>query len=325
MQETKYFSHAWKLLTGNKGWFKVVLLLALCEFVPILGFLGVLGYLYEWARLVAWGAEAAPKQKNIDIGGCVKGGWRVFVVMLGYGLVCALIYAVLANAFGDSFEGWPSFLIMVLMIFVNTFIEVAGVRASIYQGIGAGYRVDRLWDMVKRDAGGFAKVTGIKLLVELICGAIMIVPMMIFIFYLTGAAISAYSATSLLTGPSNMLGQAMTTSAIFVAVAMVLGSFEGIINTLLMALWIRQFNVPAWGASKDPLPEPAMASVQATLPPVPLQGQQPPQEPYQGAGTSYGQQGQQGQGNGVVFNGSPSNDNVVSGQGQDNHGDGTQQ
>ena len=79
MQETRYFSHAWALLTKDKGWPKVIVMLALWMLIPIVGWLWVLGYEAEWARLIAWGVEGSPKQKNINLSQCLTSGWRVFV------------------------------------------------------------------------------------------------------------------------------------------------------------------------------------------------------------------------------------------------------
>lgn len=82
MQDAKYFSHSWKLLTRDKGWVKPILVLAIAMFVPVVGPLAVLGYALEWARLSAWGVDAAPKQRGVKIGGCLVAGWRAFVVIL---------------------------------------------------------------------------------------------------------------------------------------------------------------------------------------------------------------------------------------------------
>ena len=58
MQETRYFSHAWALLTKDKGWPKVIVMLALWMLIPIVGWLWVLGYEAEWARLIDIGRES---------------------------------------------------------------------------------------------------------------------------------------------------------------------------------------------------------------------------------------------------------------------------
>ena len=68
MEDKKYFSRSWALMTKEKGWIKPILLMALACFVPIVGALGVLGYACEWARLSAWGVDSSPKQKGVKVG-----------------------------------------------------------------------------------------------------------------------------------------------------------------------------------------------------------------------------------------------------------------
>ena len=100
MQDAKYFSHSWELLTRDKGWVKPILVLAIAMFVPVVGPLAVLGYALEWARLSAWGVDAAPKQRGVKIGGCLVAGWRAFVVilvwMLLWGVATSVVTAIIA-------------------------------------------------------------------------------------------------------------------------------------------------------------------------------------------------------------------------------------
>ena len=81
-----YLSHSWGLLTRDEGWIKPLLVLAAAQLVPVIGPIGVNGYVLEWARLTAWGVDSSPKQKGVDIGGCIKSGARALAVSLGFGL-----------------------------------------------------------------------------------------------------------------------------------------------------------------------------------------------------------------------------------------------
>ena len=71
-----YISRSWDMLTRDKGWIKVILLLALASFVPFVGLIGLVGYGLEWARLTAWGIDSSPKQRGVRIGECLASGWR---------------------------------------------------------------------------------------------------------------------------------------------------------------------------------------------------------------------------------------------------------
>ena len=73
------FTTSWKMLTRDKGWIKPILLLTLVGWVPILGQIAVLGYGLEWARLTAWGIDAAPKQRGVDYGKVLTTGGIAFL------------------------------------------------------------------------------------------------------------------------------------------------------------------------------------------------------------------------------------------------------
>ena len=91
----RYLARSWALLTRDRGWVKPVLLMTVAVLVPIVGLLGVLGYALEWARLTAWNVNAAPKQRGVDLGACIKSGWRGFVVMLVWGIVSGVVIAII--------------------------------------------------------------------------------------------------------------------------------------------------------------------------------------------------------------------------------------
>ena len=282
-QNVGYFSYAWGLLKRDKGWPKVILLLGLAMLVPVVGWLGVAGYIYEWGRLTAWGVDAAPKQSGVQIGECIKSGWRVFVSRIGWGVVWGLVawFVGLVPVLG-------SIVVIVVGIFVETFLTVCAIRAEIYQDFTAGYQINRIYEMIKRDFKGFAKVTGISLLMGLVLGVVLALVSMIG-FAGTGASFigtvgstgSHYSTQAV----ARILGSFFVVALIVVMIGLFFRSWIDCITTNMVALWMRQFNVPAWGASGDPLPwSPtlptggASAAPQATPQQQPLYGYGQPQQ-----------------------------------------------
>ena len=136
----RYFARSWALLTRDRGWVKPVLVLSVALLVPVVGLLGVLGYALEWARLTAWGVNASPKQRGVDVGACIKSGWRGFVVMLVWGIVSGVVIALaealpLIGALVSLIWVFASFVYAVVMM-------VASLRATIYQKIGITKRTD---------------------------------------------------------------------------------------------------------------------------------------------------------------------------------------
>ena len=251
----KYFSRSWALLTRDKGWFKPVILLALSCLVPIVGPLGAFGYMLEWARLTAWGVDAAPKQKGVNIGECISSGWRGFVAELGWNIIYFIIAGILSaiSLFG----------LLNLAVFV----------AGIYQKIGAGYQANRIFDMVKADFAGIARIAGLNVVMNLIVGTFLAIISMIMMLpaitqlntlgvFTSGTTrtLTAAQATALV----GVIGSLAIPFCIIVIAALVLTTMESLVLTTSVGLWMRNFDVPSWGDSADELP--GIAPAQATAP-----------------------------------------------------------
>ena len=120
------FTTSWKMLTRDKGWIKPILMLTLVGWVPILGQIAILGYGLEWARLTAWGVDAAPKQRGVAYGKVLATGGIAFLVMLTMGLVTGIVdtilfgrwYSITSLPFGSS-------------IFADSVITLAGDVTSV--------------------------------------------------------------------------------------------------------------------------------------------------------------------------------------------------
>lgn len=228
----RYFARSWALLTGDSGWVKVVVLLALASLVPIVGLLGVIGYVYEWGRVIAWNINSSPKQHDVKIGKCIKSGWRVFLVMLVWGLCLGLIAGVLAII---PLIGTVLFVVFIIFIYLFAIgIQAAALSATIYQKISAGFKVSRIWQMWSHDIGGAVRVMLVNLVGSLctsVVSSIALLPLM----YSDSAA-------------------AYILSAVLGFVALTISMAVELLYVAASALWMRQFNVPEWGSPDDPLP-----------------------------------------------------------------------
>ncbi|MBR1829614.1 MAG: DUF4013 domain-containing protein [Atopobiaceae bacterium] len=299
-QNGSYYSRSWALLTKDRGWMKPLLVLGAAMLLPVVGFLGVQGYALEWARLTAWGVDAAPKQKDVRVGECIASGWRGFLGGVGYTLAAGIINNLMSTWF--SFLGIAGILGIAVTLAGSVAYTLASLRATIYQDIAAGYAFERLWEMVRRDTDGFVKVVLVTILTSLVAGlattllfTVAFIPMLVgFALQIDAGGVNLVSGN--ITEPTVRyiffefldrmvsLAPLMTILGYIGAVA---SAFVMLINTNAMALWVRQFDVPAWGASNDPLPmayglPPAGYSAQE----VPYQQQMPyqqAQDPYQQA------------------------------------------
>jgi hypothetical protein len=260
------------MLTQDQGWWKPVLLLALALLVPIVGWLGVVGYTFEWARLTAWGVDSAPKQKGVKVGACIGAGWRVFVVMLGLGIVLGIgvfiVQSILDAIFG---YGILSFLVTLVVLAIQIagglFISVASMRATIYQKIGPGYGLGQVWNMFKHDFPGLLRIFVIELLgiaaagiIGLICGAIMaswlfssVVPYLFSYGYGYAYYGAEYYIIQAVLSALSSVGPILIVVGYLVNIVSVV---FGLLSTNALGLWMRQFDVPNWGDSHEELPEP---------------------------------------------------------------------
>lgn len=280
-QKDCYFSRAWAMLAQEKGWWKPVALCALASLVPIVGPLAVFGYCLEWARRVAWGSTEAPS-RHVKVGQLIKSGWRGAVVFVGWNIVAAFVGGILGNLpwVGELL----SFAWGVFMIFVGMLVMVAAVRATVYQNFKAGYRAPTLWQMGSHDPWGLLRVWLIRLVAGVI---VVVVALFLFVpaaigsigffmdlgdyvsggygYYITEAE-EARLALEVVGYLFQQFGPAILITAVL---ALVSGVFVNLLSYCGVALWLRQFNVPAWGRDEDPLPEPVVPEAPAADVPVP--------------------------------------------------------
>lgn len=314
------FVTSWKMLTRDKGWIKPVLVLTLVGWIPILGQIAVLGYGLEWARLTAWGIDAAPKQRGVDYGKVLTTGGIAFLVNLSMSIIVAILGSMIfgttfgiAGIFGPigslfsnavsltAATGGVAFGLVaaVVNIFMSTFVLAACMRATIYDGFSAGWRVDRLFQMIMKDPGGFFHAYAVKLIGDIVIGAYSaIVSLFGMLFALGGmAGIMAYGY-----GIDHFrynLGQHLIDSLItmgpglvMVIVLLVIAAlfFGGVLTVAMqlvsinaMGQWFCRFDVNRWGTSSAPLPDGVPARSQsavygdASIPqqPVDVQGSVP--------------------------------------------------
>lgn len=308
IDNSHYLSRSWRMLTRDKGWYKPVLLLAVSLLVPVAGPLAVLGYQLEWARLTAWNVDSAPKQTNVDVGGCIKTGWFAFLVELVWGLALGLVVMLVSwlFSFNSSAQSFMGFVVSVVGAIIGVVIMAAQVRATVYQKIAPGFQLNRIWEMVRHDFGGVMRIFGIRILGSLVaCGAAVVAGLVLFVSYLP-AVINATSLASNYSSGLSSYGTGLATpygygygygtgssAAVRQIVAALLQPFSNPLFVILLVLvvyllvvigvtfalltynavglWMRQFDVVSWGKSADPMPAPLPTT----------DGSQAPQNPGQ--------------------------------------------
>lgn len=281
------FVSSWHMLTRDKGWVKPVLVLTLVGWIPILGQIVLMGYGLEWARLTAWGVDAAPKQRGVDYGKVLSTGGRAFLVSLSLGFVIALVLQVVfPGSLYMLFTGLTagnavsvatamasgaamSILTMVVSIAMGTFLQAATLRATLYDSFSAGWRLDRLFQMIGRDFGGFLKVLLVTLIGGAISGVYAFVVSLVLMLVVMGGVMSATAFVGLsgsyMNGWHFLLEQLLRIGAgpllLFIVVVIALAFVGSAISTAMslvsmnaMGQWFCRFDVHRWGVSADPLP-----------------------------------------------------------------------
>lgn len=273
-----YISRSWDMLTRDKGWIKVILLLALASFVPFVGLIGLVGYGLEWARLTAWGIDSSPKQRGVRIGECLASGWRALVVtfvwmfvwMLATGIVNSIADVLLPDALASLIGS----LLVLAQLFYILVVYVAVLRAAIYTKISAGLNPSRVLEMVKRAPGDLFFFVLIPIVGGLIVSAIWIFFMLLGgvsvlpeIIKMARAATGSFDDAMFIRHLTAMLRIVMPIAAIAGYLSAVVNAATSLLSYNAVGLWMRQFDVARWGGPSDPLP-PAASLPTSTVPPT---------------------------------------------------------
>lgn len=282
-----YFKTAWNDIKNSEGWFGKILLLALIAFIPVFGAIVVAGYLYGWARDIAWGIHG-PMPKRIfgnEDGKLYSRGFFVLVI----GFVLALVpWAVelvwmfvtgfsslmFGGAFGSGhfsggvfmFSGLLSLAFVALTIaaafMAMLFQWVGAMRMSVYGRLSAGFQFGKMWAMIRHDFAGLMRIFGMTVLLAIILSVVLYAVFFAGIFFsvFIGIAVTGGNVQAeYLDG--NVLGLILAFGGVAVVGMLVVGYVAVAISIWIEALtvralgyWTRQFDVPAWRGQDDPMP-----------------------------------------------------------------------
>lgn len=198
--EKGYFAAAWGDVAKSPGWASVVLRLGLLCLIPIFGVVVMYGYLFSWARDIAWNVHRPLPRKifaNED-GSLYKRGFFIFVVALVFSLVPELVNLFIGMSAGFSFGGTALYGSYVPALF-GSMIWLAGNSASVcrrslllcFSGLERCaflyterfhrvFRFKRSGLMMKHDFIGLLRIVGMAIL---IAAAIAFSAMVLALFF----------------------------------------------------------------------------------------------------------------------------------------------
>ena len=296
--EKGYFSAAWGDVTKSPGWFSKMLRMGLLCFIPIFGILVVYGYLYGWARDIAWNVHRPMPERifgNED-GNLYKRGFFVLVIGFVFSLIPGAFNIVTSMITGFSFIGAAtsssaplgmgsvlmglvfSFAGLVLTFAVVFFYWVGAMRCALYGTLSSGFQFGKIWAMMRYDFNGLLRIFGMSL----ICGAV--IGIVAFI------AIGLFVLLSIIIGVAFIQNEAQ--AVVFVLVILLLCLVICVVSAFLSVLvaalisralgyWTRQFQVNLWGGQEDPMPFELEQARQSQQNYNAYNAQQPYQQPYQ--------------------------------------------
>lgn len=280
--QIKYFQTAWNDIKNSPGWFGKMCLLALVNFIPIFGQIVTYGYLYGWAREIAWGVHQPMKASifSNEDGKFWRRGWFLFVIAFVFTLVPSIVVAIGTSMQGTSMyaalygigsnqtaataAGTTSALVgsliylvgLVLSLFISILMWVAFMRSAIYDRLSPGFQIGTIWKMFRKDTGGLMRIFGMNLLTGLIVGAVfgVVITIIVLAFVAAGAGagLSNSSSSAALIVSLGGFGTLLILAATFflmVAVAII----EALVARAV-GYWTMQFDVPNWRGQDDPLP-----------------------------------------------------------------------
>lgn len=271
-----YFNAAWNDVRDSPGWAGKLLLLMLVGLIPVFGWIVVLGYLFGWAREVAWGVRAPLPARvfgNAD-GSLYSRGASVLIIGFLFSLAPALLSCVYdgASDFGGSVA--DRFLSLVPVSIVATpmvtlaaslvavlFAWVGSMRASIYGRLASGLQLNRIWTMIRYDAGGLLRIAGMAALLSLAAvGMVLVAWAVIEGLGLLVAWIASGGGAVGHVGPHGFGRALLAAFSLFASTflcSLVISAVSVFVTTVVVRAlghWTAQFDVPHWRGQDDPLP-----------------------------------------------------------------------
>ena len=300
--QVRYFDSAWNDIKNSPGWLGKLCLLALINFIPIFGQIVTMGYLYGWAREMAWGVhEPLPERifGNED-GKLYRRGFFILVIGIVFSLIPLIIvlvgtamssYGVYAidgmytSAGGWAMAGTGTIVTLIgslISLFVTILAWVGYMRASVYDRISAGFQFGKIWKMIRQDTGGILRVFGMYLLVGLVIGIILSIVITVVMMLGLFAGLAGMGSLSAMRYMDDWAIMSLIFSAggviivltiILSYIAMVAQMFVEMLTARALGYWTRQFDVPQWRGQDDPMPFELQPVVEKTAPAQPYYAQ----------------------------------------------------
>ncbi|MGI6106047.1 MAG: DUF4013 domain-containing protein [Raoultibacter sp.] len=280
--QISYYSAAWNDIKNSPGWVGKMFLLALISLIPIFGQIVVFGYLYGWARDIAWRIQG-PMPKHIfgnEDGKLYSRGFFILVLGLVFGIVLGILSLIMLFAFGGGIAaaalgdsssigavgvfllvgGILAILVGILGLASVFFLWVGYMRISIYGRLSAGFQLKKIWKMLRKDFFGIVKIFGMVLLLSIIIGIIIQVvsTLVTLVFGVSLASFYSifYGSATVSSTIADLATSGIVLFLFFVVyyLEMVVMMWVSTMSIRALGYWTQQFDVPNWRGQDDPMP-----------------------------------------------------------------------
>lgn len=261
-----YFRAAWNDIKNSPNWFGKLCLLALVWMIPVFGFMVERGYLYGWARQIAWNQQR-PLPAHLfgnEDGALYRRGWFSLVIEVVMAVIPCLLYLAAYATNGWSAEDWGPLSLVLLVLYALAGIVfsmaawVGNMRMTLYDNLGAGLQFKQIVTMMDHDFLGLLRIFVMQLIAGLVVSVIITA---LFFVVLTIGFVSVFAVGDVFDAGSGelieMLGLIVALLPLFLVVcyAALLGAvFVEALGIRAIGYWTRNFRVDQWGAKDAPLP-----------------------------------------------------------------------
>jgi len=289
--QIQYYRAAWNDLKSSPKWFGKLCLLALVGLIPIFGQIVIFGYLYGWAREMAWGVHEPLPAKifgNED-GKLYRRGWYIFVLVFVLSLVPSIVMGIgssmqqtvylngIADGDGTGLgvsTGFGSLLYFVgiaLSLFISVFAWIGYMRIAVYDRLSSGFQFGKMWKMLRHDTNGILRIFGMYLLVNLIVGLVLSIVIVALLILVIFAGVGGLASAGYTAGSFESMTDAQATQVLLLLfssvgvvgiISLAVGGFACSLASVYvealvaraMGYWTMQFDVPHWRGQDDPMP-----------------------------------------------------------------------
>lgn len=260
---------AWEDIKATPGYVGKLLVLGLIMCVPILNFV-VAGYLLHWSREVPFGGKTPMPAKYVT-GKNFEFGFYAFVIAL----VVSLVVGIVGMVFG-IIPLLGGLLYLAVMLVGTVAANLMQMRMIMGYTIGAGFGVNDVWNVAKRNWGQLLLVTLVPGIVAgLIVAVVTVVITLFAVLVAVGGATPSVIAAAAVDNPSfaevmTIIGAIAVPTIIATLIVYVLACF---VETAAQAVtvrglghWVARY-APEWTALSVPVPPTMPTYPQTPFPP----------------------------------------------------------